>query len=125
MIFILVALAMIVATILGFSAQVEEFLENIVPTRYQIMANSDTYIRMLSIGLFILAVPVGIYVVTRWLGLRESWRENVEREKRVAENLNQYQLAFRERMKKYLTRPFSRTGLIRNQYRCSLAKLVR
>ena len=40
-IFILVALAMIVATILGFSGQVEEFLENVVPTRYQIMANSD------------------------------------------------------------------------------------
>ena len=100
-IFILVALAMIVATILGFSAQVEKFLENIVPTRYQIMANSDSHIRMLSIGLLILAVPVGFYVVTRLLGLRESWREKVEREKRVAENLKQYQLAFRERMKKY------------------------
>jgi hypothetical protein len=62
-IFILVALAMIVATILGFSAQVEEFLENVVPTRYQIMANSDAYIRMLSMGLLILAVPLGFYVV--------------------------------------------------------------
>jgi hypothetical protein len=41
-IFILVAVAMIVATILGFSVQIEEFLENLVPTRYQIMANSDT-----------------------------------------------------------------------------------
>ena len=92
---------MIVATILGFSAQVEEFLENIVPTRYQIMANADTYIRMLSIGLLILAVPVGFYVVILLLGLRESRREKVEREKRAAENLNQYQLAFRERMKKY------------------------
>ena len=101
MIFILVALAMIVATILGFSAQVEKFLEKIVPTRYQIIANSDTHIRMLSIGLLILAVPVGFYVVTRLLGLRDSWREKVEREKRVAENLKQYQLAFRERMKKY------------------------
>ena len=113
-IFILVALAMIVATLLGFSAQVEEFLENVVPTRYQIMANSDAYIRMLSMGMLILAVPVGFYVLTRLLGLRESWREKVEREKRVAENLNQYQLAFRERMKKYLTRPFSRTGLTKN-----------
>ena len=65
------------------------------------MANSGTYIRMLSIGLLILAVPVGFYVVTRLLGLRESWREKVEREKRVAENLKQYQLAFRQRMKKY------------------------
>ena len=92
---------MIVATILGFSAQVEEFLENIVPTRYQIMANSDTYIRMLSIGLLILAVPVGFYVVIRLLGLSESRREKVEREKRAAENLNQYKLALRERMKKY------------------------
>ena len=42
-IFILVALAMIVATLLGFSAQVEEFLENVIPTRYQIMANSCLY----------------------------------------------------------------------------------
>jgi type III secretory pathway component EscS len=32
-IFILVALAVIVATILGFSVQIEEFLENLVPTR--------------------------------------------------------------------------------------------
>ena len=101
MIFILVALAIIVSTILGFSVQVEEFLENLVPTRYQIMANFDTYIRMLSIGLLILAVPVGFYVVIRLLGLRESRREKVEREKRAAENLNQDQLAFRERMKKY------------------------
>ena len=100
-IFILVALAMIVATILGFSVQTEEFLENLVPTRYQIMVNSDTYIRMLSIDLLILAVPVGFYVVFRLLGLRESRREKVEREKRAAENLNQYQLAFRKRMKKY------------------------
>ena len=95
-IFILVALAMIVATILGFSAQVEEFLENTIPTRYQIMANSDAYIRMLSMGLLILAVPVRFYLVIRLLGLRES-----RREKRAAENLNQYQQAFRERMKKY------------------------
>ena len=101
MIFILVALAMIVATLLTFSAQVEEFLENVIPTRYQIMANSDAYIRMLSIGLFILAVPVGFYVVIRLLGIRESRREKVEREKRAAENLNQYQQALRERMKKY------------------------
>ena len=100
-IFILVALAMIVATILGFSVQVEEFLENLVPTRYQIMANSDTYNRMFSIGLLILAVPVGFYVVIRLLGLRECQSEKVEREKRAVENLNQYQLAFRERMKKY------------------------
>ena len=100
-IFILVALAMIVATILGFSAQVEEFLENVVPTRYQIMANSDAYIRMLSMGLLILAVPLGFYVVIRLLGMRESRREKVEREKRATENLNQYQQAFRERMKKY------------------------
>jgi flagellar biogenesis protein FliO len=99
-IFILVALAMIVATILGFSVQTEEFLENLVPTRYQIMANSDTYIRMLSIDLLILAVPVGFYVVFRLLGLRKS-REKVEREKSAAENLNQYQLAFRKRMKKH------------------------
>ena len=99
-IFILVALAMIVATILGFSAQVEEFLENVVPTRYQIMANSDAYIRILSMGLLILAVPVGFYVVIRLLGVRESRREKFEREKRAAENLNQYQQAFRERMKK-------------------------
>lgn len=97
-IFILVALAMIVATLLGFSTQVEEFLENIVPTRYQIMANSDAYIRMLSMGF---AVPLGFYVIIRLLGVRESRREKVEREKRAAENLNQYQQAFRERMKKY------------------------
>jgi len=51
--------------------------------------------------LLILAVPVGFYVVFRLLGLRESRREKVEREKRAAENLNQYQLAFRKRMKKY------------------------
>lgn len=69
-IFILVALAMIVATILGFSAQVEEFLENVVSTRYKVMANSDAYIRMLSMGLLILAVPVGFYVVIRLLGVR-------------------------------------------------------
>ena len=100
-IFILVALAMIVAKLLGFSAQVEEFLENVIPTRYQIMANSDAYIRMLSMGMLILAVPVGFYVVIRLLGIRESRREKVEREKRAAENLNQYQQAFRERMKKY------------------------
>ena len=99
-IFILVALAMIVATILGFSAQVEEFLENVVPTRYQIMANSDAYIRILSMGLLILAVPVGFYVVIRLLSVRESRREKFEREKRAAENLNQYQQAFRKRMKK-------------------------
>ena len=99
-IFILVALAMIV-TLLGFSAQVEEFLGNVIPTRYQIMANSDAYIRMLSMGMLILAVPVGFYVVIRLLGIRESRREKVEREKRAAENLNQYQQAFRERMKKY------------------------
>ena len=100
-IFILVAVAMIVATILGFSVQIEEFLENLVPTLYQIMANSDTYIRMLSIDLLILAVPVGFYVVIHLLGLRESRREKVEREKHAAENLSQYQRAFRERMKKY------------------------
>ena len=40
LIFILVALAMIVATLLGFSTQVEEFLKTVVPTRYQIIANS-------------------------------------------------------------------------------------
>jgi NADH:ubiquinone oxidoreductase subunit 3 (subunit A) len=100
-IFILVALAMIVATILGFSAQVEEFLENVVPTRYQIMANSDAYIRILSMGLLILAVPLGFYVVIHLLGMRESRREKVECEKHATENLNQYQQAFRERMKKY------------------------
>ena len=91
MIFILVAVAMIVATILGFSVQIEEFLENLVPTRYQIMANSDTYISMLSIDLLILAVPVGFYVVIRLLGLRESRHEKVERGKHAAENLSQYQ----------------------------------
>lgn len=101
LIFILVALVIIVATILGFSAQVEELLENVVPTRYQIMANSDAYIRLLSMGLLILAVPAGFYVVIRLLGVRESRREKFEREKRSAENLNQYQQAFRERMKKY------------------------
>ena len=79
---------------------IEEFLENLVPTRYQIMANSDTYISMLSIDLLILAVPVGFYVVIRLHGLRESRREKVEREKHAAENLSQYQRAFRERMKK-------------------------
>ena len=88
MIFILVALAMIVATLLGFSAQVKEFLENVVPTRYQIMANSDAYIRMLSMGMLILAVPAGFYVVIRSLGIRESRREKVEREKRAAKNLD-------------------------------------
>ena len=113
-IFILVALAMIFATILGFSAQVEEFLENVVPTRYQVMANSDAYIRMLSMGLLILAVPVGFYVVIRLLGVRESRREKFEREKRTAENLNQYQQAFRERMKNIKPTLFSRTGLIKN-----------
>ena len=113
-IFILVALPMIVATILGFSAQVEEFLENVVPTRYQIMANSDAYIRILSMGLLILAVPVGFYVVIRLLGVRESRREKFEREKRTAENLNQYQQAFRERMKNIKPTLFSRTGLIKN-----------
>ena len=113
-IFILVALAMIVATILGFLAQVEEFLENVVPTRYQIMANSDAYIRILSMGLLILAVPVGFYVVIRLLGIRESRREKVEREKRAAENLNQYQQAFRERMKNIKPAIFTRTGLTKN-----------
>ena len=113
-IFILVALAMIVATILGFSAQVEEFLENVVPTRYQIMANSDAYIRILSMGLLILAVPVGFYVVIRLLGIRESRREKVEREKRAAENLNQYQQAFRERIKNIKPAIFTRTGLTKN-----------
>ena len=101
LIFILIALVIIVATLLGFSAQVEELLENVVPTRYQIMANSDAYIRILSMGLLILAVPVGFYVVIRLLGVRESRREKFEREKRAAENLNRYQQAFRERMKKY------------------------
>ena len=109
-IFILVALAMIVATMLGFLAQVEEFLENVVPTRYQIMANSDAYIKMLSIGLLILAVPVGFYVVIRLLGIRESRREKVEREKRAAENLDQYQQAFRERIMKYSCPPFFKDG---------------
>ena len=113
-IFILVALAMIVATILGFSAQVEEFLENVVPTRYQIMANSDAYIRILSMGLLILAVPVGFYVVIRLLGIRESRREKVERKKRAAENLNQYQQAFRERIKNIKPAIFTRTGLTKN-----------
>ena len=113
-IFILVALAMIVATILGFSAQVEEFLENVVPTRYKVMANSDAYIRMLSMGLLILAVPVGFYVVIRLLGVRESRREKFEREKRTAENLNQYQQAFRERMKNIKPALFSTTGLTKN-----------
>jgi hypothetical protein len=113
-IFILVALAMIFATILGFSAQVEEFLENVVPTRYQVMANSDAYIRMLSMGLLILAVPVGFYVVIRLLGVCESRREKFEREKRTAENLNQYQQAFRERMKNIKPALFSRTGLTKN-----------
>ena len=51
-------------------------------------------------GMLILAVPVGFYVVIGLLGIRESRREKVEREKRAAENLNQYQQAFRERMKK-------------------------
>ena len=48
------------------------------------MANSDAYIRILSMGLLILAVPVGFYVVIRLLGVRESRREKVEREKRAA-----------------------------------------
>jgi len=113
-IFILVALAMIFATILGFSAQVEEFLENVVPTRYQVMANSDAYIRMLSMGLLILAVPVGFYVVIRLHGVRKSRREKFEREKRTAENLNQYQQAFKERMKNIKPALFSRTGLTKN-----------
>ena len=56
-------------------------------------------------GLLILAVPVGIYVVIRLLGVRESRREKFEREKRTVENLNQYQQAFRERMK-ILNPPF-------------------
>ena len=111
---ILVALAMIVATILGFSAQVEEFLENVIPTRYQIMANSDAYIRMLTMGMLILAFPVGFYVVISLLGIRESRCEKVEREKRALENLNQYQQAFRERMKNIKPALFSRTGLTRN-----------
>ena len=101
---------MIVATILGFSAQVEEFLENVVPTCYQIMANSNAYIRILSMGLLILAVPVGFYVVIRLLGVRESRCEKFERKKRTAENLNQYQQAFRERMKNIKPALFSRTG---------------
>ena len=86
---------------MGFRHRLKNFLENVVPTRYQIMANSDAYIRMLSMGMLILAVPVGFYVVIRLLGIRESRREKVEREKRAAENLNQYQQDFRERMKKY------------------------
>jgi len=61
---------------------------------------------MLSIGLLILAVPVGFYVVIHLLGLRESRREKVERGKHAAENLSQYQRAFRERMKKILNPPF-------------------
>ena len=63
-------------------------IEKIVPTRYQIMANSDAYIRMPSMGF---AFPLGFYVIIRLLGVRESRREKVEREKRAAENLNQYQ----------------------------------
>jgi hypothetical protein len=52
-------------------------------------------------GLLILAVPLGFYVVIHLLGMRESRREKVECEKHATENLNQYQQAFRERMKKY------------------------
>ena len=48
------------------------------------MANSDAYIRILSMELLILAVPVGFYVVIRLLGVRESRREKVEREKHAA-----------------------------------------
>jgi hypothetical protein len=49
---------------------------------------------------------VGFYVVICLLGLRESRREKVEREKHAAEKLSQYQRAFRERMKKILNPPF-------------------
>ena len=101
LIFILVALVMIVATLLGFATQVEEFLKTVVPTRYQIIANSDTYFRILSLGMLILAVPVIFYVAIRLLGMRESRHEKMKREKIAAENLNQYQQAFRQRMKKY------------------------
>ena len=65
-------------------------------------------------GLLILAVPVGFYVVIRLLGIRESRREKVEREKRAAENLNQYQQAFRERIKNIKPAIFTRTGLTKN-----------
>ena len=65
-------------------------------------------------GMLILAVPLGFYVVIRLLGMRESRREKVEREKRATENLNQYQQAFRERMKNIKPALFSRTGLTRN-----------
>jgi predicted transcriptional regulator len=97
-----VALAMIVDTLLGFSTQVEEFLKTVVPTRYQIIANSDTYFRILSMGMLILAVPVIFYVAIRLLGMRESRHEKRKREKIAAKNLKQYQQAFRERTKKII-----------------------
>ena len=65
-------------------------------------------------GLLILAVPVGFYVVIRLLGVCESRCEKFERKKRTAENPNQYQQAFRERMKNIKPALFSRTGLTKN-----------
>jgi hypothetical protein len=115
LIFILVALAMIVATLLGFSTQVEEFLKTVVPTRYQIIANSDTYFRILSMGMLILAIPVIFYVAIRLLGMRESRHEQRKREKIAAENLKQYQQAFRERTKKLLNPPFYKDGSNKNE----------
>ena len=85
---IFIALAMIVATLLGFSTHVVKFLENVATTRYLSTANSNAYIRMLSVGLFILAVPVIFHVAIRFLGLLESRREKIEREKGAVQNLN-------------------------------------
>ena len=100
-IFILVALAMIVTTILGFSVQVEEFLKkprsNALPNHGEFWCLYQNAFH----GVVDPRGPFGFYVVIRLLGVRESRREKVEREKRAAENLNQYQQAFRERMKKY------------------------
>jgi hypothetical protein len=95
---------------LGFQVQIEEFLENLVPTRYQIMANSDTYISMLSIDLLILAVPVGFYVVIRLHGLRESRREKVEREKQCGRKPEPISASLQRTHEKILNPPFFKGG---------------
>ena len=100
-IFVLVALCMIAVAMLGFGEVIDDFLTTQIPTRYQILANSDAYIRLLSYGLVILSVPVLFYVIIRISGVRESRRERIEREKQAIQNLNKYQQAFRQRMKKY------------------------
>ena len=100
-IFVLVALCMIAVAMLGFGEVIDDFLTTQIPTRYQILANSDAYIRLLLYGLVILSVPVLFYVIIRISGVRESRRERIEREKQAIQNLNKYQQAFRQRMKKY------------------------